>query len=239
MKKLRKLLTTARVTEVGAAAKEIILEYSRDNPGNDIYLERMFEELQSLNDSMIPAVKRSKAVSNLDEKDKARDEKLTAIKYLLQGFLHHPDEEIVDAARDVEYVFRQYGINIAYKSYVSESSLIYSLLGDFAHPRLQSSIEKLSGLSHLIKDLSNANNAFEEAAVELQKKRAEEKQTKTASEIKLEILSIINNKLVVYLRAMVLVDEAKYGMFAGTLGQMINDTNLYIKKRKKTAAAPD
>ncbi len=46
-------------------------------------------------------------------------------------------------------------------------------------------------------------------------------------------MPIINNKLVTYLRAMIMVDEPTYGDFARTIAQMIEDNNEVVKKRRK------
>jgi|WetSurMetagenome_2_1015567.scaffolds.fasta_scaffold453704_2 hypothetical protein len=58
-------------------------------------------------------------------------------------------------------------------------------------------------------------------------------ETESDLEIKKEVLSIINEKLVVYLNAMIQVNETKYGEFAVTVAQIIDDMNVTVKKRKK------
>jgi hypothetical protein len=58
--------------------------------------------------------------------------------------------------------------------------------------------------------------------------------------VKKEVLGIINDKIVVYLRAMEQVDPATYGAFTSTCAQMIADNNEQVKKRnKKPEPAPE
>ena len=150
------------------------------------------------------------------------------------GFVHHPDASISNAAKIINAIFEHYGMNIVNESYATESSLIESLLVEFAKEDLQASIALLPGLSVVIEELRAAQTAFEEAQLTFQNEKATDGIKESASEIKKEILVIINEKLVVYLRAMVMVDEAKYGSFVGTFAQIIDDMNVIIKKRKKT-----
>jgi hypothetical protein len=51
------------------------------------------------------------------------------------------------------------------------------------------------------------------------------------------VLELINNKIVVYLRAMEQVDPVTYGVFTGTCAQVIADNNEQVKKRKKKPEA--
>ncbi len=58
-----------------------------------------------------------------------------------------------------------------------------------------------------------------------------------ATTIKKEVVNIINNNLVVYLRAMEQVDEPTYGNFARTIAQIIANNNEVVKKRRKKPEA--
>ena len=50
---------------------------------------------------------------------------------------------------------------------------------------------------------------------------------------------IINDKLVVYLRAMIQVDESTYGDFTRTIAEIIDDNNEVVKKRRKKPVAEE
>ncbi len=49
---------------------------------------------------------------------------------------------------------------------------------------------------------------------------------------KMEV-SLVNNKIVIYLRAMEIVYEPTYGAFARTIAEIIDDNNEIVKKRRK------
>ena len=234
MGQISKLTTTVRTTEINSVTSGIIAEYTKVGLSSDAHLASIFNLLQPLNTKLTESINRIKAESNLEEKDELRDNKVRAVNYLTMGFVHHPDATISNAAKIVNVIFEHYGMNIVNESYATESSLIESLLVEFAKEDLQASIALLPGLSVVIEELRAAQTAFEEAQLTFQNEKATDGIKESASEIKKEILVIINEKLVVYLRAMVMVDEAKYGAFVGTFAQIIDDMNVIIKKRKKT-----
>jgi Family of unknown function (DUF6261) len=234
MGKTNKLATNVRVTELNSVADIIITEYKKANISSDAFLTGIIEELQALNAKLTEAINRIKAESNLAEKDELRDSKVRAVNYLTKGFVHHPDITINTAAKIIDEVIYHYGIKLVKESYATESSLIESLLIDLSNADLQASIALLPGLSELIDQLRAAQTIFEEAQVIFEKEKAEEGNKENASDIKQKVIVIINEKLIVYLRAMVLVNEAMYGKFVRTVAQTIDDVNTIIKKRKKT-----
>ena len=54
-----------------------------------------------------------------------------------------------------------------------------------------------------------------------------------ATLVKKEVLTLLNDKIVVYLRAMDQVNAATYGVFVATVAQIIADTNEQVKKRQQ------
>ncbi len=233
MQNLKKLLTTARTTEADTVSSGIITEFEKNDWSWDAHLTGIFGLLKSENIQLSKAIKRMKAESDLEEKDEQRDNKVRAINYIVIGFIHHSDSAISSAAEKVNTVFEHYGIDIIYESYASETSLIKSLLTDFAVPDIQTAITALPGLSQMVVDLRTAQTAFEAAQLLFQNEKAAEGSEENATELKKKVISVINDKLVVYLNAMIQVNEAKYGAFSGTVAQIINDMNEIVKKRRK------
>ena len=231
---INKLAGKIRTTENNSVTSRIIAEYTKVDLSTDTFLTSIFNLLQPLNTKLTESINRIKTESNLEEKDELRDNKVRAVNYLTMGFVHHPDATISNAAKIINTIFEHYGMNIVNESYATESSLIESLLVEFAREDLQASIALLPGLSVVIDELRAAQTAFEGAQLTFQNEKANYGIKESASEIKKELLTVINEKLVVYLRAMVMVDQAKYGTFVGIVSQIIDDMNVIIKKRKKT-----
>lgn len=234
---INRLWSTARTTEVAGVSDRIIAEYDDSDWSTDAHLTGIFNKLKPETQRLTIAVNRIKAESNLEEKDEVRDSKVKAIYYLLLGLLHHPEAAIKNAAEEVDNVFEHYGVDIVEKSYTTESVLVESLLIDFANPDLQTALAALPGMTQLIDELRAAQTDFEAAKVVYEKELVILGSQENATEIKKEVLDILNNKLVVYLRAMFQVDEEKYGLFTKTAAKFIDDMNILIKKRRKDSTA--
>lgn len=231
--KMKKLLVNARITEVAAVSNRLILEFNKGDWSNDQYLTSVNSEMKNLTEMLTLTINSVKAESNLKEKDLARDSKIKGIYFLVNGYLQFDDNTLKEAAKKIDMVFEHYGVNLIRKSYATQSSLTESLLGDFVDENVQNSISVLPGLNKLISELRTAQTDFEESKLNYENEKAEKKNSKKATELKKELLELINNKLVVYLRAMVQVNEDKYGAFAGFVSQVIGDVNASVKKRSK------
>lgn len=236
---ISKLRAACRTTEIDAVSDRLVIEFDKGDWSSDTTLTSIFADLKIASDKITAAINRIKAESILEEKDEQRDSIIKSINYLVFGFVHHPDSAISNAAKAVSEVFDNYGLRIIGESYATESSLIESLLLDFANADLLPSIGAVPGLTELIANLRTAQTEFEEAKVEFESEKAKEGNQVTASEIKVDILDIINNRLIVYLRAMVMVNEAVYGSFSQTIAQIIDDMNMIVKKRIKSNSTDD
>ncbi len=228
---IQKLNSKSRVTEVDAACMRIIGAYQNTNLSTDVHLAAMFSALEPLSENLSASINRITADSKLEEKDEERDEPLRSLFYLVAGFLHHPDSDIRAAAEKVNAVIERYGMGIARESYAVESSLISSMLKDMANSKLQDAIALLSGCAEIIAALQVAQTAFETARIAYEEEKADDSTELSASEIKVEVLKLVNEKIVVYLRAMEVVDVENYGAFARTVAEIIADNNQVVRKR--------
>ncbi len=232
-------MTNSRVTEVDAVSIRMIGAYKNTTLSSDAHLVKIFSALESESVLLTSAIRRLKDESVLEEKDEVRDDNVRAVHYLTLGFMHHPDPAVKAAAEKVEKVFDNYGLSITGESYATESSLVNSLLADLAKPKLQAAIALLSGLTEIIAALQAAQTDFEETRIAYEEEKAKEGTLENATAIKKEVVAIINDQLVVYLRAMIQVDEPTYGNFARTIAEIIADNNEVVKKRRKKTVAEE
>ena len=228
---LEKILTASRVMEVDATSMRLIGAYKNTTLRTDVHLAAMFTALEPLSVNLSASINRLKAESNLEKKDEEREEPLRSLFYLIAGFLHHPDVAIRAAAEKVNAVINRYGLGIMKESYAVESSLITSMLTDLADREMQEAIALLSGCAEIIAALQSAQTAFETARIAYEEEKAQESTEQTASEIKVEVLKLVNEKIVIYLRAMEVVDVETFGAFARTVAEIITDNNEVVRKR--------
>lgn len=233
-------MTNSRTAEVDAASMRIIDVYEENDWSSDTHLVQEFAALKTLLAQLTTAINRDKVESDLANKDELRDEKLRALYHLLNGLLYHPDEATKKAAQTVDKVFEKYGVAIAEENYSTESAMIESLLNDLAAEDLQTSIAALSGCAELIAALKTAQSDFETERVGYEQSKAQESTQQSAYKLKSEVLKQLNDRIIVYLRAMVQVDEPKYGELSRTLAIIINENNEVVKRMaKKAAEKPD
>lgn len=233
MEKLNKLILSCRTTEMNGAADRITMKYDEEDWSSEIHLSDYFNSLKTENSKLQTAINRSKAQSELEEKDEIRDENVRGINHMISAFLKFTDPVIKTAAVNVDKVFEKYGVEITQDSYVTESSLINSMLQDFSTTEMQTEIAKLPGLVVIIAELTTAQNNFESARVAYESAMANEENQQNATKLKKEVGIIINENIVPYLNVMAKIDLAKYEALALAIGKIIDDTNEQIKKRRK------
>lgn len=234
---IEKLIASSRVTEVNDVATRSSGSFNQSGI-TDPYLSTTFTSLDAANLKLSEVIKRTKAESDLMEKDEVRDDKVRGLYYLLNGFLYHPTKKIKEAAQSLMEVFNKYGLNVTRESYASESSLLGSLLLDLAKPEFADAIATLSGCADLIAQLQAAQTDFEQARIAYETDKAKEGMVANATAVKKEVISILNNKIVVYLRAMEQVNPETFGVFAGTIAQIIAENNEQVKKRQQKSDSP-
>jgi len=230
---IEKLINQSRTTEVDGASIRMIDAYKTTSLTTDTHLSAMFTGLESDTSQLTKAIDRSKVESQLDEKDELRDDKIRSLYYFLQGNSHHPDPAIQAAALALLAVFDKYGLAIVRDSYVTETARVNSLLNDLADPALEPSITALSGCAELIAALETAQKEFETIRVAYEAEKGKEGTLESATSLKKKIVRTINDQLVVFLRAMIQVDETTYGDFSRTIATIIATTNEEVKKRRK------
>ncbi|WP_148303840.1 DUF6261 family protein [Prolixibacter bellariivorans] len=230
---LKRISSNSRSTEVGSAMTRMTKAYNNANLTTDSYLDELMTGLSAENNLLTKAVDRSKAESQLEEKDDVRDDKIRSLFQFVKGQTVHPDPAIRAAAETLMVVFDKYGLSMVDDSYGTETTLVKSLLDELGEDSLQASITAVAGTAELIAQLQAAQDDFEDFRVEYQTEKGKEKKLESATTIKKRMVVTINDKLVVHLRAMLNMDEALYGSFVGAVSTIIAENNEEVKKRRK------
>ena len=89
------------------------------------------------------------------------NEKVRGLFYMLTGEQYHPSQAVKDAVDKVRTVFNKHGVAIASENYASESSLINSLLNDFAETSIAQALAKRPVFAQPAEGLCTAQADFE------------------------------------------------------------------------------
>lgn len=231
MKKLRSAL---RITDVDTVSDAVVRIYkAADSLSQDAYLAATFAEIETLSGDITAAIRRDKTVSTMDEADATRDEIVRQLSAVLTGYANLPVPAKQTAGSALLATFNKYGKSMTDENYARESSLISSLLTDFASTEAKEAAASLEGVSELISALSEAQDAFNKANDEYNAATAVK--AESATSLKKRLIVSINDKLVPYLAAMLLANPAAYSDFCAKVENAIVRANAAPQRAKGTA----
>jgi len=236
---IEKMLMRSRTTEADSVGTQIIDAYNGTALKEDASLAEMMAVLTGLSGKLNQAIKRIKSESQLEDKDELRDDAIRSFHFLLRGYTYHADVNVRNAAMAVQEVFERYGLGIISEAYSSQSSLVNSLLSDLGLTSLQAPLALLPGIEACITAIRNAQHEFETNYLAYEADKAAESTYINATGLKKQLIEQVNYKLLVYLNAMLLVNDAEYGDFARIVGQIISDSNEAVRRRSKKVVQED
>lgn len=229
---IEKLIFASRISEIDTTSRKVRGAFGKSALNSDPNLQLIFSELDVSSKQLADSIKRTRDESELDEKDNVRDDKFRAFFYLVFGLLFYPDAEVKAAARIVMNEIEKYGLETVGESYATESSHVSSLLGDLRKSKVKKAIDLLPGVAPLVAELDAAESDFEQTSLVQEEEKAKAGKLKSATVLKKEVVGIINDRLVDYLKVMLLVNKATFGDFARTVARIIADSNSTVRKRR-------
>ena len=145
----------SRATSEAAAAK------TDGAIAKDANLAAILAEVEKLSADITTAIKADKISTSLEDTDTKRDELIRSLFTLLLGYAAIPLADKKAAAEKLLAVTEKYK-GITSEAYARESSLIESMLEDFAADTLADPIKALDGVGDLISALRTAQDDFKE-----------------------------------------------------------------------------
>ena len=159
--------------------------------------------VDGLEKSLTAAIKKDKIPSNLEALDSSRDKNLRAINALIAAAVAHPDSSIESAGKEAKAIFSKYGMKISRSPYEDESTYIRSMLQDFSP--IASSTKLISGFDETLSALQSSEDDFEKEYAAYMK--AISSASKSATDIKKELVTALNSGLLPYIEAVCLVND--------------------------------
>lgn len=228
---MNKLKTAIRNAEIDGLSDTLIRIYKADGKAQtDAFLKGAMAELEALSDKITQAILQDKTLSTLDAADAVRDEAIKTLGTVLSAYAVFPIASKKELAAPLKSVWDKYAkAGITGANYTSESSMTESLLQDFAADSLTENIAGLEGVAEAIAAIRDAQDAFTRANDEYMKANANK--GASASSYNKPIVSLINDKLVPYLGAMLLAENENCAEFARGVEAEISRANDMIAKR--------
>lgn len=225
---MRKVTTNAKVTELDSLSDTLVRLYkTQEALAQDAMLKGIMAEIEEQSARLTEAVKRDAISSTLEEADARRDEAVRLLGTLVEGYTAIPFEAQQKAAESLKAAFDKYGKKITGESYANESSLIESMLGDFAARTAEQ--ETLPGVSERVQLLRDAQDAFNKANDEYIRAKSDKGESATA--VKKLLAATLNDRLVPYLTVAASLETHK--SFATQAEAEIKKLNEAVSRRGK------
>ncbi|WP_075603232.1 DUF6261 family protein [Saccharicrinis aurantiacus] len=237
MEKIQKIRTDIRVAELAGLGQICLGEFSAELIESDANLANIVSKASPIVDAIVDAMNKDEVSLSLQDKDSGRDSTYKSIVYLVRGYLHHPDANVAAAAQKVDAIIKKYGFELIEVGYVPQSALIKSFLADMNAAELKAAIDILVGVGALLITLDTQEMEF----LAFQKENATQLNAKlesaNASELKQELIKLLNGKLIVYLRGMQAIQLANYKVPCANIAKYINDANEVVRQRRLSKVA--
>lgn len=232
---MKKLRSQIRNTEIDGLADTLVRLFKDDPKAQtDGFLISTMDQVESLSAKITLAILQDKTPSRMDEADNARDEALKTFSKLLAAYAVFPIASKKELALPLKAIYEKYeNASITSANYTSKSSLIESLLTEFSSSAISSNIAGLEGVPEAIDQIRSAQAQFTKANDDYVKANA--KKGASASSYNKPILSLINEKLIPYLDAMVISNQENCLEFAKHVqSEIMRMNNTILKRMKKT-----
>lgn len=231
---MNKISSNSSTNEIAEACQGII-ELSKKYPiEGDTYYSLTFEKMTEKLNALIGKINSGWLNSELKEKDDARDLDVRAIFYEVSAkCMRRPSADQEKALR-IKTVLDRYGLKITEDSYTLESAEIRAMLSDLKLVELEDSLASIPGFKKLIENTEESMAAFDLAALQLIEDKNERKNAKTATAIAVELKSIINDELLVYLAGMAKAKSMEFKPFVNVVNTLIKNSNGKVRDRLAT-----
>lgn len=233
---ISKASTGLQNAEVNTLSKALCELYKANGAASqDTTLAGFFGELEALYEATTEAVNRAKEPAGLDVADARRDAALRAVGKVLEGYAANALESLSAHAAPLLAVFEGYGYKAVRANLATESTLIDSFRKDLSAEGMRGHIEALPGMEETLAALWEAEDAFKAQNLRNTQTAVATADQKSATELRKEILALINDKIAPYLNIMQQVSAATLGTFAQEMEKEISRANASVAARKKSS----
>lgn len=236
---IERVITLSRISEVDWVTKRVIGAYKNTTLNSDQYSNRIFKDLEVLSTDLTKAINPQKALSELEDKDGERDNRVRSLYFTLKSELLNLDPAVSDAAERLMKIFKSHGLAILEENYAMQSSFIKSMLDNYSTKEMQDAIALVPAAKGKVLDVKNAQADFDAASVAYGEAKGAERNMESASKIKDKVMELLNGILVPYLGSVAKLEGGQFADFAQSVNQYISQNNEIVRKRQKKGGSSD
>lgn len=229
--RINKIYRNIRVNDAADLANKLHGELDKSTL-EDVHITTLTSDINTISIALAGAVNENKAMSLLQGYDEKRDTTYRSLLYINKGFLLHPDAQVREAAGVVDQVFENYGFDLVELNYSAESSQLDALIRDLSMPSIATSVAVLPGMAPIVEQLKTDQEQFKAAEAQWHEARAEDGKSASATEFKHQLVKVVNDKLVIYLKAMQQMNPEPYTGLCNNIAMHIDRANALVKRRQ-------
>jgi len=205
----------------------------------DDNLHNVMTNLKDMSDRILDSLRNNRLINSLETQDTHRNRCVSSLVNLKKGYDKLSDETVQSHWTVLRPVFENFLSSIQEGNYQSKSALITAMLRRLSDAEIASHLEGLSDLKTAVDRLRDAQTTFDNAQQEYQIQLQQDK-TQSATDLKLEIVEYINQKLLMRLQVSCDEDPVTYGEFTNLVLSLIKSENAKVRRRKyKKETSPE
>ncbi len=229
---MKKLVTAAKISEVDSVSDKSVLLYN-DDPQlqDDAHLKSIIGEVSEVSDQITEAVKRNQVVSNMEEVDMQVESDARTLKTITKGYAAMPDEKISAAAKIVMAVIDKFNYSMFKLPMDQQAPTVDAMIMDLSAEEVKANMALLPTVPDVFAKFIQSQTNFKNKNKEYLQAYADDKDMLSASDLRKQLLQLINGKLVVYLTSAVMMNPEKYRSYVTELEKAIEDVNTQVRLR--------
>ena len=198
---------------------------------DDAHLKSIIGEVSQVSDQVTEAVKRNQVVSDMEEVDMQVESDARTLKTIVKGYAVMPDEKISTSAKIVMAVIDKFNYNMIKLSMDQQPPTVDAMIMDLSAEDVKANIALLPTVPDVFAKLVQSQTNFKNKNKEYLQAYASDKDMLSASDLRKQLLQLINGKLLVYLTSAVMMNPEKYRSYVVELEKAIEDVNLQVRMR--------
>ena len=220
---ISKLRSNTNIAHMLDAVASIETALNNNPIENDKLYNIITQNVSQITQEFKMAYERVKYESDLADFDNKRDTLVRSFFNILESFSNYFDADVLKAHAIVANATKELSSTLAAETHGEESVKIHQLLNILDTTEIKTTLEMLLPLPELISRLKVAQGEFEVANQNWAQSKGEDK--KTPTDIKREVLFVINQQLVPLLNLGFIIDYNTYKTIAGSIESFINKAN--------------
>ena len=192
-----------------------------------------YGELKTATDDASAATNQDKNTEGLEKADAVRDEAWKTVGKVLEGYSYSVIAELRSHGQPLFAAFDKYGYGVARLNLLSETAKINSFKGDVSTPEMTAHAKALAGAAEALDALFAANDNLEAINKRNTEAAKDAKGKKNATDLKKDIVSIINSKILPFLTLTSQTVGGDYAELNALTSAEIAKVNALITARRK------